>query len=92
MTGMNDHYPLEISWNHLLFVKRNGYDIAIAAAQVLVGDQIGIDKKIQSIEFVKRRGVYALMTYTGDIIVSGIRASNHVKIITIVASKRDLRK
>jgi small basic protein len=42
---MNDHYPLEISWNHLLFVKRNGYDIAIAAAEVWVGDQIGIDKK-----------------------------------------------
>jgi Hint module len=68
--------------NHLLFVKRNGYDIAIPAAEVLVGDQIGIDKKIQATEFVKRRGVYAPMTYTGDIIGSGIRASNHVKIIT----------
>jgi regulator of sirC expression with transglutaminase-like and TPR domain len=42
---MNDHYPLGISWNHLLLEKRNGYDIAIAAAEVLVGDQIGIDKK-----------------------------------------------
>jgi hypothetical protein len=41
---------------------------------------------------VKRRGAYAHVTYTGDIIVSGIRASNHVKIITIVATQRTLQK
>jgi Hint module len=79
---MDPHSPLEISWNHLLFVKRNGYDVAIPASEVVVGDEIGIDTKIESIQYVKRRGVYTPMTFTGDIIVSGIRASSHVKIIT----------
>jgi len=54
----------------MVFVK----NVPIPASQVKVGDMLG-DNKVNEIKSVKRRGVYAPVTESGDIVVSGVLAS-----------------
>lgn len=76
--------PLEISVEHLLFVynKTTKKTKPLPAENVKVGDFLlnkdGLPTPILSIETVERRGAYAPLTKTGDIVVSGILASNYV--------------
>eukprot|EP00543_Licmophora_paradoxa_P016641 CAMPEP_0202466194 /NCGR_PEP_ID=MMETSP1360-20130828/67939_1 /ASSEMBLY_ACC=CAM_ASM_000848 /TAXON_ID=515479 /ORGANISM="Licmophora paradoxa, Strain CCMP2313" /LENGTH=539 /DNA_ID=CAMNT_0049090235 /DNA_START=434 /DNA_END=2050 /DNA_ORIENTATION=- len=75
---------LELSSDHMVFVKRRG---AIPASTLKVGDQLisGHDANgkettivIESIQSVVRQGVYAPFTPSGKIVVNGILASNYV--------------
>jgi len=69
--------PLEISRDHMVFV--NG--IAILASQVEVGDLLdGGESKVSEIKSIRRRGVYAPVTMSGDIIVSGVLASSYAAV------------
>lgn len=72
--------PLEISANHLVFVLKNGINTPVRAAEVMIGDSLS-GKIVTSIDTVTRRGLYAPLTLSGDIIVSGILASNYVDVL-----------
>lgn len=82
MSLAGESAPLEVSPMHYLF--QNGR--VVAAHTVQVGDFLdavgeGISKKqVVSIETVKRRGLYAPATKSGDLIVNGVRASNYVQL------------
>jgi len=87
-TSKKQHTPLEMTKDHLLYV----YDESaskkahlIPAGQVKVGDFLltsGSEQespaRVESIRKVKRKGIYAPFTRTGDIVVNGIVASNYV--------------
>jgi len=64
--------PLEITAMHMLFSSGK----AVRADEVTVGDMLG-QSKVLEIKSVKRTGVYAPITESGDIVVSGIRASSY---------------
>jgi hypothetical protein len=67
--------PLEISPNHMVFVMGT----AVPASQVKVGDILG-ENEVAGIMSVKRRGVYAPVTVSGDIFVSGVLASSYAAV------------
>lgn len=71
--------PLEISATHMLYANRK----LVPAAQVKVGDFVaseqGLPVEVKSIRNVKRRGAYAPLTASGDILVNGIVASNYIE-------------
>lgn len=62
--------PLEITSSHMLFIAGQ----SALASQVMVGDMLG-EYPVTKILTVKRRGAYAPVTYSGDILVSGVLAS-----------------
>jgi Hint module len=68
---------LEISARHLVMIDRMNISYRIPAEDVVVGDMLS-GQQIQSIQRVVRRGVYAPLTQSGDIMVSGILTSNYV--------------
>jgi Hint module len=53
----------------------------IPASNVVVGDLVNKGEKVRSISDVKRRGVYSPLSPSGDIVVSGIHASNYVNVL-----------
>ena len=67
--------PLEVSPEHMVFVKST----PVRASQVKVGDMLG-ENKVSEIKTVKRRGVYAPVTESGDIVVSGVLASSYAAV------------
>jgi len=64
--------PLEITGMHMLFASGK----PIRADEVNVGDMLG-ESKVSEIKSIKRNGVYAPITESGDIVVSGIHASSY---------------
>jgi len=64
--------PLEITGMHMLFSSGK----AVRADEVSVGDMLG-ESKVSEIKSVKRTGVYAPITESGDIVVNGILASSY---------------
>jgi len=64
--------PLEITGMHMLFASGK----PIRADEVNVGDMLG-KNKVSEIKPVKRNGVYAPITESGDIVVSGIHSSSY---------------
>jgi Hint module len=71
---------LEISAQHLIIMEKDRLPQAIRASDVVVGDWLN-GLLVTNIQTVYRRGVFAPLTYSGDIVVSGIRASNYVDIL-----------
>jgi len=67
--------PLELSPEHMVFVK----NAPVPASQLMVGDMLG-QNKVSEIKSVKRRGAYAPVTESGDIVVSGILASSYAAV------------
>jgi hypothetical protein len=67
--------PLEVSSDHMVFVN----NAPLRASQVKVGDMLG-NNKVADIKFAKRRGVYAPVTESGDIVVSGALASSYAAV------------
>jgi len=67
--------PLEVSSRHLVFVN----ETMRPASHVKVGDMLG-EHKVSKITNVKRRGIYAPITESGDIIVSGVLASSYAAV------------
>jgi len=84
LDAYNKHHPLEITEDHLLFAHnlRTKKTTAVPAGSLKVGDfimtQKGEASRVTSILEVSRRGTYAPLTATGDILVGGILASNYV--------------
>jgi len=68
--GLNK--PLEITARHMVFSS----DKAVRADQVTVGDMLD-NNKVTEIKSVKRTGVYSPVTESGEIFVSGVRASSY---------------
>jgi Hint module len=79
---------LTISSSHLIFVDNK--IPAIRAADVRVGDELN-GKIVKAIRIVTRRGVYAPLTSSGDIVVSGIVASNYVDVFFGYSYESDTR-
>jgi Hint module len=79
----NDDSVLEMSPSHILFAQRTvsstSSNIMITASDIMVNDILNT-QTIHSIQRVRRRGVYAPLTYSGDFMINGIRVSNYVKI------------
>ena len=69
--------PLEITPDHMVFVK----DAPVRASQVKVGDMLG-KSKVSEVKSIKRRGVYAPVTESGDIVVSGVLASCYAAVLS----------
>lgn len=68
--------PLEVTAMHLIFVN----DRMRPASVVRVGDILGEDR-VSNVKTVKRLGLYAPFTESGDIIVSGILASSYIQVL-----------
>lgn len=64
--------PLEITAKHMVFSS----DKAVRADEVSVGDMLD-SNKVTEIKSVKRTGVYAPVTESGEIVVNGVRASSY---------------
>lgn len=82
----NSSTSLEITQNHLLFVERNERLIVVPAKDVVINDVLVNNnkdsrKKVKGIRKVIRNGIYAPLTFTGYIEVSGVVASSHVDIL-----------
>jgi Hint module/Gametolysin peptidase M11 len=79
--GKENALDLEVSPKHLLYSKGR----TIAAGHVKVGDVLdgkdGETLLVIGIAIVQRDGVYAPATESGDIVVSGVRASNYVNLL-----------
>jgi len=77
-------HPLEISMEHMLYkyIIQTKKKEAIPAGSIKVGDWIVADTgapiEVLSITKVSRRGAYSPLTTTGNIVVSGVLASNYV--------------
>jgi hypothetical protein len=76
--------PLEVSPNHLLFIQETNMNV-VRAQDVQVGDLLQSGNKVTHISTVKRHGLYAPVTETGTIWVSGVMASCYVDVLSSVA-------
>lgn len=81
----NNTQALEVSSKQLIFVSRDSnygqYYYPIRASDIEVGDILSNGNIVTSINTLSRRGLYAPLTMSGDIIVSGIRSSNYIDIL-----------
>lgn len=75
--------PLELTYNHMVFLANK----AVAAADVSVGDMLG-DEKVTDITSVKSKGLYAPVTYSGAIVVNGIKSSCYVAMMDHVPASQ----
>lgn len=66
--------PLEVTASHMLF---SGNDV-VRASDVKVGDVLNEGKTVRMIELVDSNGLYAPVTESGELIVSGIGVSSYV--------------
>jgi Hint module len=73
---------IEISARHLVMIEKEKKQYRIPAADIAVGDILS-GQRVHTIQEVVRRGVYAPLTQSGEIIVSGILASNYVKLVDL---------
>jgi Hint module len=78
-----DNSPsIEMTSRHLVYVKRNNHLYSMPASDIVVGDELS-GKRVQAMRTVTRRGVYAPLTQSGDILVNGVRASNYVDVLDV---------
>jgi hypothetical protein len=74
--------PLEVSPDHIVYVSGGK---AVRASDVRVGDRMYDGYNVSRITVVQRHGVYAPVTYSGDIMVSGVVASSYVSLLDHVS-------
>jgi hypothetical protein len=68
--------PLELSPDHMVYVS----GVPVRGSDVKVGDVLG-NQRVSRIEWIQRRGLYAPVTMSGKILVSGVLASSYVAIV-----------
>lgn len=72
---------LEISGDHMVFVQESN---SVPASMVRVGDELVSsddgEVKIESIQQVTSKGAFAPFTYSGTIIINGIKASTYISL------------
>lgn len=71
---------LETTDSHLLFLQ-GAQPAVVRAKEIKVGDMLLGGQKVTDIKTVWRTGVYAPLTYSGKIVVSGVAASNYVALL-----------
>jgi hypothetical protein len=74
--------PLEVSPDHIVYVSGGK---TVRASDVRVGDRMDNDYLVSRITIVRRHGVYAPVTYSGNIVVSGVLASSYVSLLDNVS-------
>jgi hypothetical protein len=77
--------PLEISHEHFMYIGKDYDRTLVRAEDVQVGDWLG-DKFVTAIESIHRHGLYAPVTESGDIVVSGIVASCYASLLDVEPS------
>lgn len=84
--GKREHYMnassfvLEISPRHLLMMDISNQKYPIRASEVIVGDKLS-GLTVNKISPIRLRGVYAPLTFSGDLVVSGVHVSNYVNVL-----------
>jgi len=84
-TTTNKQMPLEMTGEHLVFLQ--GKSNPVRASSVKVGDILqttndnGEAAIVQKIERVERQGLYAPLTASGTLVVTGIKASSYIDIL-----------
>ena len=72
---------LEATADHHIFVYHNQNIKTLSASKIRIGDYVlsstGSPERVLKIDSVKRKGLYAPFTTTGDIVVSGVLVSNY---------------
>ena len=63
----------------MVFLQNNK---AVRASQIKVGDVLLGEIRVSKVRLVKRRGVFAPITESGDIVVSGIHASSYIAVLS----------
>lgn len=76
---------IEISSNHLVMMDKSSKKMHIRAADVIIGDELS-GRTVVEIQTVARRGLYAPLTKSGEIIVGGILASNYIEVLNFQLS------
>jgi Hint module len=76
---------IELSVHHLIMIERNHKQYWVPAGDVHVDDILS-GRRVKSIQEVIRRGIYAPLTQSGDILVNGILASNYVNLFEFFPS------
>jgi hypothetical protein len=77
------HHPLEITAEHFLSIGSNDKKL-IRAKDVQVGNVLGHNNQVVTkIASVQRRGFYAPITESGEILVSGISASCYASLLDV---------
>lgn len=88
--------PLEITADHLVYVQQKASMVAVPAKDLQVGDSVLLGNQelanIVKIETVTRRGAYAPITLTGNIVVSNVLASNYISMIELKEDDNDMKK
>jgi hypothetical protein len=79
----NSKQPLELSPEHFVFVGNKGK--VVSAKDVQEGDVLGGNRVI-SIQRLTRQGIYAPVTESGEIVVSGVSASCYVDLLPGIAA------
>jgi hypothetical protein len=81
-SGNAHNEPLEVTPDHMIYVSKGQI---VRASQVRVGDQLlGMDHPVTEVRSIQRRGVYAPVTFAGEIIVSGVVASSYVSLLDTI--------
>jgi len=70
--------PLEVSPDHMVFIENDLFPVR--ASHVKIGDMLG-ENRVSEIKTVKRRGVYAPVTESGNIVVSGVITSSSAAVL-----------
>jgi hypothetical protein len=72
--------PLEVSSEHFVFRGKDKF--LVRAGDIQVGDELGqIGNKVHTIRSIKRRGLYAPLTESGELLVSGIPSSSYIALL-----------
>jgi Hint module len=78
--GTDNSVPLEVSDEHLLMINTDQLIQPIRASEVSIGDWLN-GRQVLNIRTVDRLGVYAPLTYSGDLMVSEVHGSNYVAVL-----------
>ena len=72
---------ISLTGDHYLYVNRQ----LTLANMVQVGDTLNTDDRVVSTGHSRRRGLFVPVTWSGNIVVSGVRSSAHVDVVPIFA-------
>jgi hypothetical protein len=76
----NSDLPLEVSSEHLVF--RGKDKSLVRAGDVRIGDELGdIGNTVRTIRSIKRHGLYAPLTESGEFLASGIPSSSYIALL-----------
>lgn len=74
----SDENVIEVSDAHFLFVNNE----VQTAEKVRIGDKLG-NSTVTAVHYIQRRGLFAPLTESGEIEVSGVRASNYISLLDL---------